>query len=129
LRGEYEISHGIKAVELLRKLLNGEIKNRGRKNLVQARSFAEMLKQTIRRYYHRAVETMQVIEELIRLAKEMNEAARRGEDLGLSEDELASTMPWKPTTALWGDNRGNFTPKGVGTTEAEKRRRDGQKRA
>ena len=77
------------AVELLRKLLNDEIKTRGRKNLVQARSFAEMLEQTIRRYHNRAIETLQVIEELIRLAKEMNEAARRGEDLGLSEDELA----------------------------------------
>jgi len=77
------------AVELLRKLLNDEIKSRGRKNLVQARSFAEMLEQTIRRYHNRAIETLQVIEELIRLAKEMNEAARRGEDLGLSEDELA----------------------------------------
>jgi type I restriction enzyme R subunit len=76
-------------VELLRKLLNDEIKTRGRKNLVQARSFAEMLEQTIRRYHNRAIETLQVIEELIRLAKEMNEAARRGEDLGLSEDELA----------------------------------------
>ena len=48
-----------------------------------------MLEQTIRRYHNRAIETLQVIEELIRLAKEMNEAARRGEDLGLSEDELA----------------------------------------
>lgn len=76
------------AVELLRKLLNDEIKTRGRKNLVQARSFADMLEQTIRRYHNRAIETLQVIEELIRLAKEMNEAARRGEDLGLSEDEF-----------------------------------------
>ena len=62
------------AVELLRKLLNDEIKTRGRKNLVQARSFAEMLEQTIRRYHNRAIETLQVIEELIRLAKEMNDA-------------------------------------------------------
>jgi type I restriction enzyme R subunit len=77
------------AVELLRKLLEGEIKVRRRKNVVQARSFAEMLEQAIRRYQNRAVEAVQVIEELIALAKEMREADRRGELLGLSEEELA----------------------------------------
>lgn len=77
------------AVELLRKLLEGEIKTRRRKNLVQARSFAELLEQAIRRYQNRAVEAAQVIEELIALAKEMREADRRGEALGLSEEELA----------------------------------------
>jgi type I restriction enzyme R subunit len=77
------------AVELLQKLLNGEIRTRGRKNVVQARSFAEMLEQTLRRYQNRAIEAAQVIEELIALAKEMREAARRGDDLGLSEDEMA----------------------------------------
>jgi type I restriction enzyme R subunit len=77
------------AVELLRKLLEGEIKVRRRKNVVQARSFAEMLEQAIRRYQNRAVEAVQVIEELIALAKEMREADRRGEQLGLSEEELA----------------------------------------
>jgi len=77
------------AVELLRKLLEGEIKVRRRKNVVQARSFAEMLEQAIRRYQNRAVEAVQVIEELIALAKEMRETDRRGEQLGLSEEELA----------------------------------------
>jgi len=77
------------AVELLRKLLSGEIKNRSRKNVVQARSFAEMLEQAIRRYQNRAVETAQVIEELVALAKEMREAHARGDQLGLTEDELA----------------------------------------
>lgn len=77
------------AVELLRKLLKGEIKTRRRKNVVQARSFAELLEQVIRRYQSRAVEAAQVIEELIALAKEMREADRRGESLGLSEEELA----------------------------------------
>ena len=77
------------AVELLRKLLKGEIKTRGRKNVVQARSFAEMLEQTLRRYQNRAVEAAQVIEELIALAKDMRAAAERGEKLKLSEDELA----------------------------------------
>jgi type I restriction enzyme R subunit len=77
------------AVELLRKLLEGEIKVRRRKNVVQARSFAELLEQAIRRYQNRAMEAVQVIEELIALAKEMREADRRGEQLGLSEEELA----------------------------------------
>jgi type I restriction enzyme, R subunit len=77
------------AVELLQKLLKGEIKTRGRKNVVQARSFAEMLEQTLRRYQNRAIEAAQVIEELIALAREMRQAAARGEELGLSEDEMA----------------------------------------
>ncbi|KPK82252.1 MAG: DEAD/DEAH box helicase [Gemmatimonas sp. SM23_52] len=77
------------AVELLSKLLSGEIKTRRRKNVVQARSFAQMLEQAIRRYQNRAIEAAQVIEELIELAKEMREADKRGEDLGLSEEELA----------------------------------------
>ena len=77
------------AVELLQKLLKGEVSSRRRKNVVQARSFAELLEQTLRRYQNRAVEAAQVIEELIELAKEMREASARGEKLGLSEDELA----------------------------------------
>ena len=77
------------AVELLQKLLNGEVSNRRRKNVVQARSFAEMLERTMRRYQNRAIEAAQVIEELIELAREMREANERGERLGLSEDELA----------------------------------------
>jgi type I restriction enzyme, R subunit len=77
------------AVELLRKLLSGEIRTRRRKNVVQARSFSEMLEQSLRRYQNRAIEAAQVIEELIHLAKRMREANARGEALGLSEDELA----------------------------------------
>ena len=77
------------AVELLQKLLRGEVSTRRRKNVVQARSFSEMLELTLRRYQNRAIEAAQVIEELIELAKEMREANARGERLGLSEDELA----------------------------------------
>ena len=77
------------AVELLQKLLKGEVATRRRKNVVQARSFARMLEQTLRRYQNRAVEAAQVIEELIQLARELREATARGEKLGLSEDELA----------------------------------------
>jgi type I restriction enzyme, R subunit len=77
------------AVELLRKLLSGEIKTRSRRNVVQARSFAELLEQAVRKHQNRAIETAQVIEELIQLAKDMRKANARGEELHLSEDELA----------------------------------------
>ena len=77
------------AVELLRKLMNDEIQTRKTKNLVQARSFAEMLEKSLRAYQNRGIETAAVIEELIALAKEMREADSRGEDIGLSDDELA----------------------------------------
>jgi type I restriction enzyme R subunit len=77
------------AFELLRKLLNDEIKTRAKKNLIQGRSFAEMLENAIRRYQNKAIETAQVIEELIELAKKMNEASRRGGELDLSDEELA----------------------------------------
>ena len=77
------------AVELLQKLLKGELRTRSRKNLVQARSFAELLEQTIRRYQSRAIEAAAVIEELIQLAREMRESNARGDALGLSEDEIA----------------------------------------
>ena len=77
------------AVELLQKLLKGEIKNRARRNVVQARSFAELLEQSIRQYQNRAIEAAKVIEELIALAKDIRAADARGEKLGLTEDEIA----------------------------------------
>ena len=77
------------AVELLQKLLKGEIKIRSRRNVVQARKFSDLIEASLRRYQNRAIETAQVIEELIELAKNLNEALRRGERLGLNEDELA----------------------------------------
>jgi len=77
------------AVELLRKLLTGEIRTRSKRNIVQARSFAELLEQAVRKYQNRAIETAQVIEELIALAKEMSNSGARGAALELSEDELA----------------------------------------
>ena len=77
------------AVELLQKLLKGELSARRRKNIVQARSFAEMLEQTLRRYQNRAIAAAQVIEELIRLARDLRDSGARGEKLGLGEDELA----------------------------------------
>jgi len=77
------------ALEVLRKLLNDEIKARSRTNLVQSRAFSEMLENSIRRYQNRAIESAQVIEELIEMAKEFREASQRGENLGLTDDELA----------------------------------------
>ena len=83
------MEHRNLAVELLQKLLKGEVAARCRRNVVQARSFAEMLDVAIRRYQNRSVAAAQVIEELIELAREMREAGERGEQLGLSNDELA----------------------------------------
>lgn len=77
------------AFEMLKKLLNDEIRIRMRKNLVQAKSFREMLEKTIRKYTNRNIETAEVIEELIELAKKMREDAKRGDELKLSDDELA----------------------------------------
>jgi len=77
------------AIELLRKLLNDELKLRMRKNLVQSRSFTELLERTIRSYQNRTLESAEVIAELIKLAEEMREAQKRGDQLNLSEDEIA----------------------------------------
>jgi len=77
------------AVELLRKLLSGEIQTKRKKNVVQAKSFAAMLEQSIRKYQNRAIEAAQVIEEMIALARDMRRASERGATLKLSEEELA----------------------------------------
>ena len=83
------MKHRNLAVDLLQKLIKGELSTRRRQNMVQARSFAGMLEETIRRYQNRAIEAAQVIEELVELAKQIREATARGEELGLTEDELA----------------------------------------
>ncbi|SDD05369.1 type I restriction enzyme, R subunit [Melghirimyces thermohalophilus] len=77
------------AVELLRRLLKGKVRSVERRNMIQARKFSEMLEESIIKYQNRAIETTQVIMEMIELAKQMNEAHRRGEDLGLIADEVA----------------------------------------
>ena len=77
------------AVDVLTKLLKDEIKVRAKKNVVQARFFGEMLERAVRAYQSRAIETAMVIEELIRLAKDMQASDARGENLGLSDEELA----------------------------------------
>jgi type I restriction enzyme R subunit len=77
------------AVELLHKLLVDEVRLRGRTNVVMSRRFSEMLEATIRRYHNKQIQTAEVIEELIELARDMRDARARGEDLGLTEEELA----------------------------------------
>lgn len=77
------------AVETLRRLLAGEIKVRQKSNIVEARKLTERLEETLRKYHNRAVDSLQVIEELIALAKEISAASARGSELGLSGEELA----------------------------------------
>lgn len=77
------------AVELLDKLLRDEVRARGRRNAVQSRAFSEKLEAAIGRYQNRSIETAQVIEELLELARQMREAQARGEALNLTEDEIA----------------------------------------
>ena len=76
------------AVELLERLLEGEIKSRFASNIVQQRKFSEMLSNVITRYQNRSIETAQVMEELVEMAKNFQDAIKRGEQLGLNEDEL-----------------------------------------
>lgn len=76
------------AVELLERLLEGEIKSRFAGNLVQEKKFSEMLSNVVKRYQNRSIETAQVIEELIEMARKFHAAANRGEALGLTEDEI-----------------------------------------
>ena len=77
------------AVELLKRLLQGKVKMFARTNIVQSRKFSEMLEEAIRKYNNRTIETTQVIEELIQMAKDVNAAVKRGEDLGLIREEVA----------------------------------------
>ena len=76
------------AVELLERLLEGEIKAKFATNVVQQRKFSDLLTSVIARYQNRSIETAQVMEELVDMAKKFRQAASRGEALGLSEDEV-----------------------------------------
>lgn len=77
------------AVELLERLLEGEIKSKFASNLAQEKKFSELLDNVIKRYQNRSIETAQVIEELIEMAKKFAAASKRGDELGLNDDELA----------------------------------------
>jgi type I restriction enzyme R subunit len=76
------------AVELLERLLNGEIKSRFGSNVAKHKKFSEMLADVVKRYQNRAIETAQVIEELIAMAKKFRAESERGADLGLTKDEI-----------------------------------------
>jgi len=77
------------ALELLRRLLDGKIKAIAKKNVVQAKKFSEMLETSVNQYTKRSLETAEVIKALVSMAKDMNNLHKRGEELGLSDDELA----------------------------------------
>jgi type I restriction enzyme, R subunit len=77
------------AIEALRKLLNGQVHSQGKRNVVQTRIFSERLEASVSRYHSNAVTTVEVLEELIKLAQETRAARERGEESGLSEDEIA----------------------------------------
>lgn len=83
------LKHKNVAAELLEKLLKDELKVRSKRNLVQSELFSEKLKKTLNAYHNRAIATQEVIEELIKIANEMAAAKKRGEDLGLTDDEVA----------------------------------------
>jgi type I restriction enzyme R subunit len=77
------------ALELLKRLLNDEIKTRGQMNMVQGRKFSEMLAEAVKRYQNGLIDSAKIIEELIQLAKDIRAADQRGEKLNLRQDELA----------------------------------------
>ena len=83
------LKHKNLAIELLEKLLNDQIKAHNRTNVVQEKKFSDRLQATLGKYHNRAIETAKVIEELIQMAKDIAQAAKHGQDLGLNFDELA----------------------------------------
>jgi type I restriction enzyme R subunit len=83
------MKHRNLALELLKKILNDEIKGRSKKNLLKGRKFSEMLAGTIKRYHNNLLTTAQVLDELIKLAKDIKESDKQMTDLGLSESEMA----------------------------------------
>ena len=77
------------AIEALRKLINGEVRSQAKRNVTQSKAFTERLDEAIARYHSNALTTAEVLEELIRLAKDIRAARARGEETGLSEEEIA----------------------------------------
>ncbi len=92
------------AVELLERLLRDEIRARSKSNVVQEKKFSDRLLETLRKYHNRAIETAQVIEELVEMAKDFKAAAQRNEELGLSSDEIAfyDALAERPEVLLHG---------------------------
>ena len=76
-------------MEALRKLINGEIRSQSRVNVVQTRAFSDRLEEAIARYHANAITTAEVLQELIKLAKDIRAAHQRGEEEGLTQDEVS----------------------------------------
>ena len=83
------MDHKNLALEALKRLLNGEIRNQSRHNIVQARAFSERLREAVNRYHANAITAVEMIEEMIKIAKDVRKAKARGEEQGLSDDEIA----------------------------------------
>jgi len=83
------MDHKNLALEALRKLINGEIRSQSKRNVVQSKTFSERLEAAVARYHANAITTVQVLEELIQLAKDIRAARQRGEEAGLSNEEIA----------------------------------------
>jgi type I restriction enzyme, R subunit len=77
------------AIEALKKLINGDVRSQSKRNVTQAKAFSERLEAAISRYHNNALTTAQVIEELIQLAKDIRAARARGEETGLTDEEIA----------------------------------------
>lgn len=77
------------ALEALRKLINDSIRSRSKANVVQTKAFSERLKDAVARYHANAITTTEVLQELIKLAKDIRAARQRGEEQGLSEEKIA----------------------------------------
>ena len=77
------------AIEALKKLINGDVRSQSKRNVTQSKAFSERLEAAISRYHANALTTAQVIEELIQLAKDIRAARARGEETGLTDEEIA----------------------------------------
>ena len=86
------------AIEALKKLINGDVRSQSKRNVTQSRAFSERLEAAIFRYHANAITTAQVLEELIQLAKDIRAARARGEETGLSDEEIAAKFVGRATT-------------------------------
>ena len=105
------LKHKNVAAELLEKLLKNELKVRSKRNLVQSQVFSEKLQKTLNAYRNRAISTMQVIEELIKLAKDLDAATKAGKEMGLTDDEKAfydALAANESAVAVMGDDKLKF---------------------
>ena len=110
------------AVELLERLLRDQIRSRARTNVVQEKKYSDRLLETLRKYHNRSIETAKVIEELVAMALDIQDALKRDEELGLSQDEVAfyDALAEKPEVLK---EMGSDTLKSLATELTEKLRK------